>query len=619
MTAHSTLLDRVLAGTEATYALICQASDTASPRSVRVVTGSVSHPERIAGIPISDGGDTVILVPYRQIIERGFPAVDDGSRLVAISVTESETYTTSELLDKLPRRSALLRGGEFDADDASYARSVRQIIDNEVGSGRGANFVLKRTFTGEIVDYSADTAFSAFADLLEHERSAYWTFLLHTEDQTLLGASPERHITVSDGSAMMNPISGTYRYPASGPTLQGVREFLADRKETEELFMVVDEELKMMCRVCAPGSTRVTGPFLKEMAWLAHTEYFITGATTLDFREILKETLFAPTVTGSPVESATEVITRYEPAGRGYYSGIIGVISAENGTHRLDSAILIRSARIDTATGRLHIPVGATVVRHSVPAAEAAETRAKATALLRAFHIVEDAPALGHHPEVFADLQQRTSDVAEFWTRPKQRGHRPPLSGLKALVIDAEDTFTSMLDHQLQSLGLSVTVRRFDEEFDARDHDLVIVGPGPGDPRETDDPKIARLGDVIDSMVELGKPFITVCLSHQILCRKLGLQLIRRTIPNQGKQQSIDLFGKSERVGFYNTFEARSNHAIATIDGIGSIELARDPETSAVHAVRGNHFSSIQFHAESLLTVDGPRILANLAEKALLP
>ncbi|MDE9772178.1 chorismate-binding protein, partial [Pseudomonas aeruginosa] len=104
-----------------------------------------------------------------------------------------------------------------------------------------------------------------------------------------------------------------------------VMEFLDNRKEADELYMVVDEELKMMARICEDGG-RVLGPYLKEMAHLAHTEYFIEGQTSRDVREVLRETLFAPTVTGSPLESACRVIRRYEPQGRGYYSGVAALI-----------------------------------------------------------------------------------------------------------------------------------------------------------------------------------------------------------------------------------------------------------------------------------------------------
>ena len=164
-----------------------------------------------------------------------------------------------------------------------------------------------------------------FRALLAREPGTYWTFVIHTGERTFVGATPERHVSLSGGTAVMNPISGTYRYPPAGPTLQGVTEFLADRKETDELYMVLDEELKMMARICERGG-RVIGPHLKEMARLAHTEYFIDGRTDLDVRDILRETMFAPTVTGSPLESAARVISRYEPQGRGYYSGIAALI-----------------------------------------------------------------------------------------------------------------------------------------------------------------------------------------------------------------------------------------------------------------------------------------------------
>ncbi len=80
--------------------------------------------------------------------------------------------------------------------------------------------------------------------------------------------------------------------------------------------MVVDEELKMMSAVCSDGG-RITGPHLKEMSRLTHTEYMLRGRSTLDPRDILRETMFAPTVTGSPMQNACTVIARHETAPRG--------------------------------------------------------------------------------------------------------------------------------------------------------------------------------------------------------------------------------------------------------------------------------------------------------------
>jgi phenazine biosynthesis protein phzE len=271
----------------------------------------------------------------------------------------------------------------FDVDDDAYAETVRRVVADEIGTGEGANFVMKRSFTALLPDFDSAAALSFFRRLVEREAGAYWTFLIHTGERTLVGATPERHISVHDGNAVMNPISGTYRYPSSGPDLNGVLDFLADEKEADELYMVVDEELKMMGRIC-PAGGRVRGPYLKEMARLAHTEYFIEGRTDRDVRDILRETLFAPTVTGSPLESAARVISRYEPQGRGYYSGVAALIGRDAaGGRTLDSSILIRTADID-ADGRMRIGVGATLVRHSDPASEVQETRAKAAGLLAA-------------------------------------------------------------------------------------------------------------------------------------------------------------------------------------------------------------------------------------------
>ena len=154
-------------------------------------------------------------------------------------------------------------------------------------------------------------------------------------------------------------------------------DFLADSKENDELYMVVDEELKMMARVCEGGG-RVVGPFLREMARLAHTEYIIEGTVDLDPRDILRETMFAPTVTGSPIESACRVIGRYEPRGRGYYAGSSRSSAVTPAARAPWTRPSSSAPPTSTTGGHVAIGVGATLVRHSDPAAEVAETRAKA-------------------------------------------------------------------------------------------------------------------------------------------------------------------------------------------------------------------------------------------------
>ena len=145
--------------------------------------------------------------------------------------------------------------------------------------------------------------------------------------------------------------------------------------------MVVDEELKMMCDICHEGG-QVLGPFLKPMSHLVHTEYLLAGRTDRDPREVLRDTMYAATVTGSPVENACRLIKQYETEGRGYYGAALAILGRDGaGGPVVDSPIVIRTADVDL-DGRLTVTAGATLVRDSDPAYEVAETHAKAGGIL---------------------------------------------------------------------------------------------------------------------------------------------------------------------------------------------------------------------------------------------
>jgi phenazine biosynthesis protein phzE len=618
------LLHRLQGGDPQPFALLHR-PEHGGPDLLEVVVGELSTPDSLADVPRRERPaghsgpwhDVLTVVPFRQLAERGYEAVDDGAPLIAMSVREQAALPLREALPRIPLVPVSLTSGHFDLDDEQYADVVGRIVADEIGQGEGANFVVKRTFVAEVTDHGIGTALAFFRRLVERESGAYWTFLVHTGERAFIGASPERHVSLHGGTAVMNPISGTYRYPAAGPTLGGVLDFLADPKEIDELYMTVDEELKMMSRVCH-DHVRVVGPHLKEMARLAHTEYFIEGSTERDPREVLAMTLFAPTVTGSPVENACRVIRRYEPEGRGYYSGVVALLGSDaEGRTTMDSAIMIRTAELGP-TGLVRISVGATLVRDSDPAAEAAETRGKAAGLLAALN----APApsrFGAHPSVRKALADRNSGIAGYWLADATPEPHPELVGRTALVVDAEDTFTSMIARQLESMGLRVLVRGHAEPFSLGEHDLVVLGPGPGNPNDRAHPKVARLRAAARELLVTGRPFLAVCLSHQVLSRELGLPLVRRDVPNQGVQRRVDLFGAPEDVGFYNTFAARCATDSLRVPGIGAVDVSRDPVTGEVHALRGKHFASTQFHSESVLTRDGVRITADLVRGVLLP
>ncbi|PYC87795.1 phenazine-specific anthranilate synthase component I [Streptomyces tateyamensis] len=640
-TSAAALIQRLTAPGAPAFALLHRRTPRLAPDTVELLVGEVGEYDTLAELPLPAGApadarprhDLLALVPYRQIRERGFEAHDDATPLQALRVTEQYALPLAEVLAALPQLPvALAEGAAFDIDDEEYAGIVRRVIADEIGNGEGANFVIRRDFRGRLAHYSPSLAFSLLRRLLDQERGAYWTYLVHTGERVLVGASPEVHVRQSGGTVVMNPISGTYRYPAGGPTLAGLLDFLHDPKELEELTMVVDEELKMMCTVGDLGG-QVLGPRLKEMSHLAHTEYELRGRTSLDVREVLRETMFAATVTGSPVQNATRVIRRYERTGRGYYSGALALIGrSAGGGQLLDSPICIRTADIDPADGSLVVRVGATLVRHSDPDSEVAETHAKAAGVLAAIGArpaparsgAAQGPRLADSHLVQAALDARRADLAPFWLRMQQPLAEP--QGEPTLVVDGEDTFTAMLAHLLRSLGQRVSVLRYDaaglRERVAAHRGPLVLGPGPGDPADPADPKMALLRPIVAEALAAARtgtrqaPLLAVCLSHQLLCGELGLGLHRKARVYQGAQESVDLFGTARTVGFYNTFTARCTDADRVRLAAEGVELAADPLTGDVHAVRGPGFATLQFHPESVLTLDGVGIVADLLRTA---
>ncbi len=597
-----------------------------------LVGGTPREVATILDIPLEEGvpdpgrrADRLVAVPFRQVAERGFEAIDDGAPLTVVDLEVEHEVAVSDLLGGLPDLPIDFadRGG-FAMGDAEYGDVVEQIIRDEIGQGEGANLVIGRHYRAVVADWDAERALTVFRRLLERERGAYWTFCFFTGDRFLIGASPERHVSVRGGDVRMNPISGTFRVGGvadQDDLRERLLEFLADEKEIFELFMVVDEELKMMCDLCHEGG-QVLGPYLKPMTHLIHTEYLLAGRSHRDPREILRDTMFAATVTGSPVENACRLIARYETEGRGYYGAALALFGRDRqGRQTMDSPILIRTADVDP-TGTVKITAGATLVRDSDPAYEVAETHAKAGGILSAFGLVPpatvpalDVAGLARDEDVLIALNDRNRRLSSFWlTDQSGAAPDPALRGRHVRILDGEDAFVNMLRHVLGVLGLTSDVVRHDAYVEGclDDADLVIVGPGPGDPRDGADPKMATFRAAVGRLLEREQPFLAVCLGHQALCHHLGLELGYKDIVFQGTQSPVEIAGATEQVGFYNTFVARVGGDLP--DGV---RVETDPASGDVHLVEGPRYRGIQFHAESILTEHGYDLLHDLVREIL--
>jgi phenazine biosynthesis protein phzE len=611
--------------------------------TVTLVGGPLVDAARLADIPLPEGApeegrrfDTLVAVPFRQVAERGFEVHDDGTPLAVVQIQTELEVPLAELVAALPDEPITFadRGG-FETSDEEYADMVGRIVADEIGNGEGANLVVGRRYRARLDDWTPQTgtakALTVLRHLLEQERGAYWTYCFWTGDRFLIGASPERHVSVHAGEVRMNPISGTFRVSTGdAETIETVEQrkarllrFLADEKEIYELFMVVDEELKMMCDICHEGG-QVLGPFLKPMTHLVHTEYLLAGRTRLDVRDVLRMSMFAATVTGAPVENACRLIKEYEHDGRGYYAGALALIGRdESGAQTADSPIVIRTADVSPG-GRLTVTAGATLVRDSDPVSEVAETRAKAGGILSAFGLVPSAAGtstevadLARDEDVLIALNSRNQRLSKFWLTD-QSGAEPAaeLAGRSVAILHGEDDFANMLCHVFAVLGMKPTVIRHEDyvrgSFDA--FDLAVVGPGPGDPRDQENPKIARFRAAVDGLLESGKPFLAVCLGHQVLCDRVGIPLAYKDIVFQGTQSTVPVRGRQEAVGFYNTFVGRASAELP--DGV---TVETDAPTGDIHLVAGPHYRGVQFHAESILTENGVEILRDLLVELLAP
>ncbi len=601
--------------------------------TVTLVGGSLDRLERLADIPLEEGipangrrFDRLVAVPFRQVTERGFVAHDDGTALAVVDIETEREVPLEELIDALPDEEVAFEDqGGFDTSDEDYAQVVARIIRDEIGNGEGANLVVGRHYRAQLRDWNRDKALTVLRRLLTSERGAYWTFCFWTGDRFLIGASPERHVSVHGGDVRMNPISGTFR-------LRGVSTgssedddlktrllaFLADEKEIFELFMVVDEELKMMCDICHEGG-QVLGPFLKPMTHLVHTEYLLAGRTRSDVRAVLRDTMFAATVTGAPVENACRLIHEYESEGRGYYAGALALIGRdEAGAPTADSPIVIRTADV-SPEGVMKVTAGATLVRDSNPEQEVAETQAKAGGILSAFGLVPRADRvpseladLALDEDVLIALNSRNQRLAKFWlTDQSGAPPAPSLAGRTIAILHGEDDFVNMLAHVFSVLGMGSRVIRHEDYkegvFD--DVDLVVVGPGPGDPREL--MRIPRSRPTARRSTTCSRPVRRSWPCASAIRCSAKRSVSRSTTRTSSSRARSPPWGSTvARSGSAST--TPSSRASARAGCPDGVRAESDPATGDIHVVAGPTYRGVQFHAESILTENGFALLRQL-------
>ncbi len=556
------------------------------------------------------GLDVVFALPYCVVRERGFAAKGDEP-ILAIAAETSFTLPIENFIALLPQASITVAGDiQPSLDDNEYAALVKLFQENEIEAGNASQVTLSRRFSGKLDGFNVDVALAIYRKLLG-QIGQYMTVLFSGDNQYLAGATPERHLEIVGNETIMIPIAGTLRKEDRETFPTRLRKFVQDPKEINELFQVLDEEMKMMSLICPDGG-RINGPYLREIGAVVHSEYELVGKRGTDTIDALRRTLHAPTVLGSPMESAARIIDKYEPESRRYYGGEVGIYRrprTDEPNGDLDCAILIRCAEI-FGDGTFHVRSGGGLVRDSVPEEEVRESRAKAMGFLSVLTGPDKAVAWLDdelRAEIDTVFMARNATLAPFWmnTQVRRRHARQALRGMALTIVNNEDDFAHMLAHLLRSMGATVNVvdtHDYDRESDACH--VLVLGPGPGDPADMSHPVMARLQQIIAEAKAAGIPMLGVCLGHQALAVAEGIDVTRQDRSTQGLQLDCGLYGATHRLGFYNSFSPVMNDRART----SGVMLETDSEGRII-AMQGRNFVGFQFHPESVMSESGYELL----------
>ena len=217
-----------------------------------------------------------------------------------------------------------------------------------------------------------------------------YMYHLQYGDVQVTGASPETLVRCEHGQVEVRPIAGT-RPRGATPRLDDelACELLADAKECAEHLMLVDLGRNDVGRVAKIGSVAV--PEYMSIERYSHVMHMVSRVTgellpNRNWRDVLRASFPAGTLSGAPKIRAMEIIDELEPVRRGIYGGAVGYVSFSG---NLDLAIAIRT--LVTCGDNIYVQAGAGIVHDSNSELEYEECVNKARAALRAVALARSA------------------------------------------------------------------------------------------------------------------------------------------------------------------------------------------------------------------------------------
>jgi anthranilate synthase/aminodeoxychorismate synthase-like glutamine amidotransferase len=191
---------------------------------------------------------------------------------------------------------------------------------------------------------------------------------------------------------------------------------------------------------------------------------------------------------------------------------------------------------------------------------------------------------------------------------------------VRVLLVDNYDSFAWNLVQALRTLGAEVLVRRNDAvtttEAMELAPDAIVVSPGPKAPRDA-----GVSVPLVRAAAARGVPLLGVCLGHQAIGEAFGAPTVRAPQPVHGKTSLVAHDAGPEFRGAPSPFEAMRYHSLGVAAPLPQ-ELVRTAWTAdaaqELMAVRHRTLPIVgfQFHPESYLTPEGPRLLGNFLEAA---
>ncbi len=184
------------------------------------------------------------------------------------------------------------------------------------------------------------------------------------------------------------------------------------------------------------------------------------------------------------------------------------------------------------------------------------------------------------------------------------------------LIIDNYDSFTYNLVHIVAAVTEHYKVIRNDamtvEDIRALNPEKILISPGPGRPEDAGitEQVIRELGPEI--------PLLGVCLGHQAIGQVYGAKVVHAPSLMHGKTSDIYHDGKTVFREVSNGFVATRYHSLVVEPESvpDELEVSAKTREGVIMALRHKEYpiEGIQFHPESILTIEGPKIIKNWME-----